>query len=188
MREYPRQTPHPDLSSRHLAAVLNQFNPLDHITPHSGSCELSEGSLRIVTRGPFPSSMNPLAQYQHAMTIEEVLQASEVAWPLTRPMCSPIGDGPDVAIVCSEAFSRRVGAMGHSVDIAACLFASGEDRKEGKRTTLSRHANHAYDKACIGLQDISLAEVHDETAFGELYAGGAIGKSEAALSVTILKT
>jgi len=123
----------------------------------------------ISSKNHFHSSMNPLAQYQNAMTIEEVLQAPEVAWPLTRPMCSPIGDGAAAAIVCSEDFARRIGAIGHSVDIAACVLASGEDRKEGETTTLTRLARRAYEKAGIGPQDISLAEVHDATAFGELY-------------------
>ena len=32
---------------------------------------------------------NPLAQYRNAMSIEEVLAAPPVAWPLTAPMCAP---------------------------------------------------------------------------------------------------
>ena len=36
------------------------------------------------------STMNPLAQYQKDMSVEEVLNAPMIAWPLTLPMCSPI--------------------------------------------------------------------------------------------------
>ena len=36
------------------------------------------------------SSMNPLSQYRTAMSVEEVLGARVIAWPLTLPMCAPI--------------------------------------------------------------------------------------------------
>ena len=38
-------------------------------------------------------ALNPRAQFQTAMTVAEVLAAREIVWPLTLPMCSPIGDG-----------------------------------------------------------------------------------------------
>jgi len=102
-------------------------------------------------------------------TVDEVLEAPEVAWPLTRPMCSPIGDGAAAAIVCSEAFARKIAAR-RTVDIAACVLASGEDYREGQEGTMTRLARKAYDKAGIGPEDIDVAEVHDATAAGELTA------------------
>ncbi|MBI4832006.1 MAG: thiolase family protein [Candidatus Lindowbacteria bacterium] len=121
----------------------------------------------ISSKNHFHSSMNPLAQYQKAMTVEEVLAAPEVAWPLTRPMCAPVGDGAAAAIICSEDFSRRLGSR-YSAEIAACMLASGEDREASAESTLMKLARKAYEKAGIGPQDINLAEVHDATAFGEL--------------------
>lgn len=123
----------------------------------------------ICSKNHFHSSMNPLAQYQMTFTVDEVLEAPEVAWPLTRPMCSPIGDGAAAAIVCSEAFAKKIGAR-HTVDIAACVLASGEDHGEGQEGTMTRLARKAYEKAGIGPEDIDLAEVHDATAAGELTA------------------
>ena len=38
-------------------------------------------------------AMNPRAQFQSVMTVEEILNARIIADPLTLPMCSPIGDG-----------------------------------------------------------------------------------------------
>jgi len=123
----------------------------------------------ISSKNHFHSSMNPLAQYQDKFTIEEVLNAPEVAFPLTRPMCSPIGDGAAAAIVCSEAFAKKIGAP-FSVDIAACMLGSGEGGREKGEGTLTKLARRAYEKAGIGPEDIDLAEVHDATAFGELSA------------------
>ncbi len=111
--------------------------------------------------------MNPLAQYQKEYSVEEVLESPEVAFPLTRLMCSPVGDGAAAAIICSEDFARKCGA-GHDAEVAACVLASGEDREEGEDSTLMKLARKAYEKAGIGPEDLDLAEVHDATAFGEL--------------------
>ena len=121
----------------------------------------------ISSKNHFHSSMNPLAQYQRTFTVEEVLEAPEVAWPLTRPMCAPIGDGAAAAIICSADYAKKL-ASPHAVEVAACCLASGEDREEGKEPTLSKLAKKAYEKAGIGPEDIDVAEVHDATAVGEL--------------------
>jgi len=123
----------------------------------------------IASKNHFHSSMNPLAQYQTKFTIEEVMNAPEVAYPLTRPMCSPIGDGAAAAIVCTEAFAKKIGAK-FSVDIAACMLGSGEGGREKGEGTLTKLARKAYEKAGIGPEDLDLAEVHDATAFGEMGA------------------
>jgi acetyl-CoA acyltransferase len=129
----------------------------------------------ISSKNHYHSSMNPLAQYQNTLTVEEVLEAPEVAWPLTRPMCSPIGDGVAAVVICSEAFAKKIGA-GKDVEVAACMLASGEDpEKEKESSTLARLARSAYERAGIGPEDIDLAEVHDATAYGELNASEELG-------------
>lgn len=128
----------------------------------------------IASKNHFHSTMNPLAQYQNAMSVEEVLAAPEVAWPLTRPMCSPIGDGAAAVIVCSDAFAKKMGRDG--VELAACMLASGEDREDKTAEgTLARLAKRAYERASVGPEDIDLAELHDATAYGELYASEELG-------------
>ncbi len=121
----------------------------------------------ISSKNHFHSSMNPLAQYQTTFTVQEVLDAPEVAWPLTRPMCSPIGDGAAAAIICSEDFAKKLGVK-RAPEVAACILASGEDREEGEDSTLTKLAGKAYEKAGVGPNDIDVAELHDATAFGEL--------------------
>ena len=129
----------------------------------------------ISSKNHYHSSMNPLAQYQNTFTVEEVLEAPEVAWPLTRPMCSPIGDGAAAVVICSEEFARKIGAD-HAVEVAACMLASGEDpTKKKDSSTLARLAGAAYERAGIGPEDVNLAEVHDATAFGELYVTEELG-------------
>ena len=129
----------------------------------------------ISSKNHYHSSLNPLAQYQNTFTIEEILAAPEVSWPLTRPMCSPIGDGVAALIVCSDDFAKKSGAS-RAIEVAACFLASGEDPLEGRReSTLFELARQAYERAGLGPEDIDVAEVHDATAFGELKATEELG-------------
>ena len=64
-------------------------------------------------------------------SIEEVMNDVEVAFPLTRAMCAPIGDGAAALILCSNDYAKKVGTS-HSVEIAATVLASGETTVEGE--------------------------------------------------------
>ena len=121
----------------------------------------------ISSKNHFHSSMNPLAQHQKKWSIEEVMNDFEVAFPFTRAMCAPIGDGAAALILCSDEYAKKNGAD-HPVDIAATLIASGETTAEGEEDPMMRLAGRAYERAGIGPEDVSLAEVHDATAYGEL--------------------
>jgi acetyl-CoA acetyltransferase len=115
------------------------------------------------------STMNPLAQYQNDMTVDEVLAARGIQWPLTLPMCAPISDGASAVILCrTEALARFPDA--HPVRLLSCVLASGSDREW---TDFEHHmcriaANQAYEQAGVGPQDMSVAEVHDASAFAEI--------------------
>ncbi len=121
----------------------------------------------ISSKNHFHSSMNPLAQYQKKWSVEDVMNDIEVAFPLTRAMCAPIGDGAAALVICSDDYAKKIGAK-HSVDIAATVMASGETTAEGEENPMMRLAKKAYEKAGIGPEDVDLAEIHDATAYGEL--------------------
>lgn len=134
---------------------------------HMEKYGLTQRQLAIVaSKNHFHSSMNPLAQHQKEFSVEEVMNDVEVAYPLTRLMCSPIGDGAAAAIICSEAYAQKIGRT-KAPDIAACLLTSGEPL-EGGVDSFTRLATKAYERAGIGPEDIDIAEVHDATAFGEI--------------------
>jgi len=118
------------------------------------------------------SALNPLAQYTFPMTIDEVLSDRLVAYPLTRSMCAPIGDGAAAAIVCSEKFLKGR-PSGRAVRIRASVMRSG--RLSGENDITRRTAKAAYEAAGLGPEDIDLAEVHDATVFGEIYQTEQLG-------------
>jgi len=120
---------------------------------------------------------NPLAQYRNAYTIEEVLAAPPITYPLTLPMCAPISDGAAAAIVCSEAALARMADRRRAIKVLASVVATGTNRRPedvGQHIT-ARASKLAYKLAGIGPQDISLAEVHDATAIGEIVQSENLG-------------
>jgi acetyl-CoA acyltransferase len=121
----------------------------------------------IAAKNHFHSSMNPLAQYQQDYSIEEVLASPDVAYPLTRLMCSPIGDGAAAAIVCSEEFARKKMPK-HRAEIVSCLLGSARVTGDRSQSNLTLLAKRAYNQAGIGPEDVDLIELHDATAMGEI--------------------
>lgn len=130
----------------------------------------------IASKNHFHSSMNPYAQFQNEMSVEEILAARPVTWPLTVPMCAPIGDGAAAALLCSGAFLKKLDSP-RPVKIRASVLGSGTNRllSEEDQDIGFRLSRQAYDIAGVGPEDIDLAEVHDATAFGELHQTEALG-------------
>ncbi len=118
------------------------------------------------------STKNPLAQYTFPMTVDQVMADREVAWPLTRAMCAPIGDGAAAAIVCSRKFLKTHGKR-RAVAIRASVLKSG--KRDGTSDICYRASRAAYEMAGMGPGDMHAAEVHDATAFGELYQSEQMG-------------
>jgi acetyl-CoA acetyltransferase len=114
---------------------------------------------------------NPLSQYRTSYTIDEVLAAAPITYPLTLPMCSPVSDGAAAAILCTGAALRRLGLDTHrAVRVLSSVIQTGSDRNyTDVRNHLTVHAaRRAYEAAGIGPRDVSVAEVHDATAMGEI--------------------
>jgi acetyl-CoA acetyltransferase len=100
------------------------------------------------------------------------MQDREVAFPLTRAMCAPIGDGSAAAVLCSERFLKRRPSA-RAVLVRASVLKAGA--RTGPNDICLRAAHSAYEQAGLGPQDVHVLEVHDATAFGELYQTEALG-------------
>ena len=110
------------------------------------------------------STLNPLAQYTFPMTVDEVMEDYEVAYPLTRAMCAPVGDGAAAAIICSEKFLKEH-PNPRVIKIRASVLRSGSWKKDNIG---ERASSAAYEMAGIGPEQINVAEVHDASAYGEI--------------------
>jgi acetyl-CoA acyltransferase len=124
---------------------------------------------KVVVKNSYNGSLNPNAQFQKPMSMEEVLNSRVIAEPLTQFMCSTMADGAAAAIICSKDLASQYTSK-PLIDIAACELVSGTftfpDEPHEEITT--RAAKRAYEKASIGPEDIDVAEVHDGMAPAEL--------------------
>jgi len=128
----------------------------------------------ICAKNHWHGSLNPMAQYQEDMTVAQVLADKPIAYPLTRSMCAPVGDGAAAAIVCSERYLQKLSGA-RPIKIRASVLGTGTDRDLDGEDIGERLVKQAYDLAGVGPQDICLAELHDATAYGELHQTEAMG-------------
>ncbi len=134
----------------------------------------------VAAKNHVHSVHNPLAQYRNAYTIDQVLAAPPITYPLTLPMCAPISDGAAAAIVCSEATLARLNDRRRAIRVLASVVGTGTTRRPedvGQHVT-AKAARLAYERAGVGPNDISLAEVHDATAIGEIVQSENLGFCE----------
>lgn len=122
-------------------------------------------------------ALNPKAQYQFEVTPEQVLADREVSWPLTRAMCSPIGDGAAAALVCSARLLAGLPAAvrERAVRVRASVLTGGKYRRLEEPGLSQVAAQRAYRIAGLQPQDIDVAEVHDATSFCEIYQAEMLG-------------
>jgi acetyl-CoA acetyltransferase len=116
-------------------------------------------------------SVNPLAHYRFQLSVEEVLSDRMVADPLTRAMCAPLSDGAAAALLCSESFLRKqpLEVQRRAIPILGFGMSGGRYRKFDEPSLTRTAADRAYEAAGVGPGDVDLAEVHDATAFCEIY-------------------
>jgi len=122
---------------------------------------------------------NPLAHFRKEMSAAEILAARPVAGPLTVPMCAPLTDGAAAVVVCNSAGLRRLGAR-RPVRVLATVVRTGTVRplSAWDRSVSRLAAQDAYEQAGVGPDDVSVAEVHDASAFGELLQTELLGFCE----------
>lgn len=129
----------------------------------------------VSAKNSYHGSLNPRAQFREALTVKQVLQEPMIAEPLTRPMCSPIGDGGAAVIVMSERKVRELGLTKQAVRIASTVLHSGWDRSANESGVSELCAQQAYEEAGVGPDDLSVVELHDASAPAEIIAYESLG-------------
>jgi acetyl-CoA acetyltransferase len=123
-------------------------------------------------------ALNPMSQRQakEPVTVEKVLGSGMVAWPLTKMMACPIGDGAAAAIVCRADLAKKYRPERPVIRIAASHLGS-EKYERGHLfmgpvvgpAQMSRDAaKDLYEQAGFGPESIQLVQVHDAFVIEEL--------------------
>ena len=124
------------------------------------------------------SAHNPWSQFNKSFTIDEVLAAPPITYPITLPMCAPLSDGAAAAILCTEAGLARIGAdRNRAIRIAASVIRSFTHRSmdEPAKHISALAARQAYEIVGLGPDDMDVAEVHDASAMGEIIQAENLG-------------
>ena len=121
----------------------------------------------VSAKNSFHGSLNPRAQYQDEISIEQVLAARQVAYPLTLPMCSPIGDGAAAVVLVSERKAREMG-LKDPVRVASSVLMSGWDYAPEDPSVVEVAAEQVFNDAGVGPEDLDCIELHDASAPSEI--------------------
>ena len=130
---------------------------------------------KVAEKNHANSVVNPLAQYQKAFSLGDIEGDEMIAWPNTKLMCCPSGDGAAAVLVCSadrlEAFPSEI--RRRAVKVSASVLVS-QPYTETDAVTYDINAitrlaaSRAYEQAGVGPDDLDLVELHDCFASAEL--------------------
>ncbi len=137
---------------------------LDHMQKYGTT---REQLAAVSAKNSFHGSFNPHAQYRDVLSVDDVLNAREIVWPLTLPMCCPIGDGAAAAVIVSEKKARQLG-LSRMVTVKAASLSSGWDYADGQNSVPEVCAKALYESAGIGPDDLDCVELHDASAISEI--------------------
>ena len=122
----------------------------------------------IAVKNHYNGSLNPKAHFQNRLTVEQVVRAPIVAWPLGLYDCCGVSDGAAAAIVVRADRAKHfradpiyIKALAISVGARQGCMRQDYDYVHIEENVIASRA--AYDQAGIKAprKELSLAEVHD---------------------------
>jgi acetyl-CoA acyltransferase len=130
---------------------------------------------KVAEKNHAHSTLNPLAQYQKAFSLEQIMGADMMAYPNTLLMCCPTGDGAAALVLVSEERLKTLSAeqRQRAVKLSASVMTSDPwtetDQVQPDVNTLTRAAaDQAYEESGVDPKDLDLVELHDCFATAEL--------------------
>jgi len=122
-------------------------------------------------------ALNPKAQFQKEITLEQVMKSAKVADPLKLYDCCPFTDGAAAVVLVSEEVARK---SRKPVWVLSSAAASDSmflhDKKDLSRVLATeRAAQAAYRQAGRGPQDVDVVELHDCFTIAEIVATEGLG-------------
>ncbi|HSO96569.1 MAG TPA: thiolase family protein [Acidimicrobiia bacterium] len=130
---------------------------------------------KVAEKNHAHSVLNPLAQYQKAFSLEQIMGADMMAYPNTLLMCCPTGDGAAALVLVSEERLKTLSdeQRKRAVKVSASVMTSDPwtdtDQVQPDVNTLTRAAaKQAYEESGVDPKDLDLVELHDCFATAEL--------------------
>ncbi len=125
----------------------------------------------VAVKNALNGSINPKAHYQRTLTMEKVLDARMISYPLGMLDCCPNTDGAASVVLCSREALPRF-RKHEPVRIRTISQTSGDYCKNNPREftadSVIRAAQEAYKKADITPDDVDFVECHDCFTMAEI--------------------
>src|SRR3954452_6574914 len=129
---------------------------------------------RISEKNHAHSTLNPLAAYNKAMSVEQIMGDVMIAYPNTRPMCSANCDGAAAAVVVNGENLKTLSVEQRRRPVKVTPAVLTSDRWQEpcqvvpNVNCLTRNAaQQAYEQSGVGPDDLDLVELHDCFATAE---------------------
>jgi len=144
---------------------------MDHYAEKTRKYMAATGATRediaqIVVKSRHAASLNPLAQFRTPTTVEEVLGSRVISDPLTLQMCSSIGDGAAVVVLCTPEFAKKLG-VAKPVWVGGSVLVSGTPEGQLEHCA-PRVTGMVYEQSGVSPKDLHVVELHDASAPAEL--------------------
>jgi acetyl-CoA C-acetyltransferase len=135
----------------------------------------------VAVKNHHNATFNPNAQFQNEVTIEQVINATMIADPITILDSSPVSDGAACVILASEDIAKKlkkpkIKIIGSGAATDALALHCREDITTLNAVKVS--AERAYKMAGVKPEDIDLAEVHDCFTIAEICVTEELGLVE----------
>jgi len=135
----------------------------------------------VSVKNHYHGSLNPKAQFQKPITVEDVLKSAKIADPLKLLDCSPISDGAAAIVITGNDTPK----VFHSkpVEIIASEIATDtlnlcERDSFFSLQSVVKASQNAYKKTGMNPQEINVAEIHDCFSIAEAVAVEVLGFSK----------
>ena len=151
------------------------------ISPQKGKETLA----KISVKNHFNGSMAPKAHLQKIVTLEQVITAPIIAWPLGLFDCCGVTDGAAAAILCRADLAPKfrsdyvlIKGIGLSIGVGTGAMDTDYDWIHWEET--ERASRQAYAEAGIKdpLKEINVANIHDCFTISELIVYEGLGFSK----------
>jgi len=148
-----------------------------HMTKY-GTTE--EQMAHVAVKNHRHGTLNPKAQFQKEITLEQVMKSAYVADPLKLYDCCPFTDGGAAVVLVSEEIARQ---RGRAIWVLGSAAASDSMLMQDKRDlarvpATERAAAGAYRQAGLGPEDVDVVELHDCFTIAEIVATEGLGLFE----------
>ncbi|MDY6918062.1 MAG: acetyl-CoA acetyltransferase [Chloroflexota bacterium] len=147
-----------------FAMLATRYFGVHNLSPDEGKRMIGRVSVKSHHNG----TLNPKAHLRREVTLDDVVKAPIVAWPLGLYDCCGVSDGSSAAIVCRADMAKKFRPDPVYVKALQIAISSGEeimytDFDFAHVESTRRAAERAYKEAGIknAREEISMAEVHD---------------------------